>query len=296
MGKALADTVAGLAERGLRALARRYGIALIVLFGSRVRGDARVHSDLDIGVWFAGNGCHTPQQLNKLDVELARLFADDVHVVALNHTNPELCAAIVREGHVLYERAPGLFARFGGETLHRLHQYYCLRRSDRDFVKGYLQGRNEMTQLYATVEARRILVEMVTSLERLREVEKRSLKAYLTDWKTMTITERLLILIVNYAIDVNRFLLQTAGVQMPNSYYETFIAVGRLRIISGRLAVQLAGTTAVRNRLEHEYDTIDQTRIYVLTKKFPRWYRSYIAAVNRWLDAEEARRDVKRKT
>ena len=37
----------------LKTLARRYGIELAILFGSRARGEAHSGSDLDVGVLFA---------------------------------------------------------------------------------------------------------------------------------------------------------------------------------------------------------------------------------------------------
>lgn len=146
-----------------------------------------------------------------------------------------------------------------------------------------------MTKIYTATAAQQILTHIAQRLTRLQEVEKRSLAAYLADWKTMAITERLLTQIVNYAIDVNRFVLHIAQVSTPDNYYETFVELGRLKVLPTRLAKQLAGTTAVRNRLEHEYDTIDHTRVYVLSKKAQPWFRSYIRHVSQWLDAHENR-------
>ncbi len=105
----------------------------------------------------------------------------------------------------------------------------------------------------------------------------------------MAITERYLTQIINHAIDVNRFAFHLAQVPAPDNYYDTFIELGRLKVVPARLAKQLAGTTAVRNRLEHEYDTIDHTRVYVLSKKVQSWFRGYIQHVSQWLDAQENR-------
>lgn len=146
-----------------------------------------------------------------------------------------------------------------------------------------------MTKIYSTTAAQKILTNIAEGLARLKEVERRSLAAYIADWKTMAINERYLTQIVNYAIDVNRFLFHVAQAPAPDNYYDTFIELGRLKILPSRLAKQLAGTTAVRNRLEHEYDTIDHTRVYVLSKKAQSWFRSYIRHVSQWLDAQENR-------
>jgi uncharacterized protein YutE (UPF0331/DUF86 family) len=146
-----------------------------------------------------------------------------------------------------------------------------------------------MTKIYTATAARKILTNIAEGLSRLKEIEKRSLGAYLADWKTMAITERYLTQIINHAIDVNRFAFHLAQVPAPDNYYDTFIELGRLKVVPARLAKQLAGTTAVRNRLEHEYDTIDHTRVYVLSKKVQSWFRGYIQHVSQWLDAQENR-------
>ena len=147
-----------------------------------------------------------------------------------------------------------------------------------------------MTKIYTVTAARQMLASIAEGLTRLKEVEKRSLAAYLADWKTMAITERYLTQIINYAIDVNRFAFHLAQVPAPDNYYATFIELGQLKILTSPLAKQLAGTTAVRNRLEHEYDTIDHTRVYVLSKKAHTWFREYIRLVNQWLDKQDKNR------
>lgn len=86
---------------------------------------------------------------------------------------------------------------------------------------------------------------------------------------------------------MNRFAFHLAQVPAPDNYYDTFIELGRLKILPARLAKQLAGMTAVRNRLEHEYDTIDHARVYVLSKKAQTWFREYIRHLNQWLDTKE---------
>jgi hypothetical protein len=80
-----------------------------------------------------------------------------------------------------------------------------------------------MTKIYTPTAARHILANIAEGLARLKEVEKRSLAAYRADWRTMAITERYLTQIVNYAIDVNRFVLHLAQVPAPDNYYDTFI-------------------------------------------------------------------------
>lgn len=121
----------------LKLLARQFDLALIVLFGSRVRGDAHAASDLDVGVLFARPPM--PRQLDALETRLLGFFRDDLHVVALNFANPELRAAIAREGRVIYQRNAQAWTRFIVQNIHLLHQARHLREYDHDLIARYLE-------------------------------------------------------------------------------------------------------------------------------------------------------------
>jgi hypothetical protein len=58
-----------------------------------------------------------PRAVYALGATLAGLFEDDVDLVPLNSVNPELRCAATREGKILYERTPGVFAGFIVENL-----------------------------------------------------------------------------------------------------------------------------------------------------------------------------------
>ena len=121
----------------LKTLARRFDIALIVLFGSRTRGDARDDSDLDVGVLFVRPP--SPRQLDALETRLLDLFQDDLHLVALNFVNPELRAAVAREGRVVFKRREADWLRFITQNLHLLHQARRLREYDNDLIARFLE-------------------------------------------------------------------------------------------------------------------------------------------------------------
>ena len=120
-------------------LARRYGIELVIAFGSRVRGDARPNSDLDLGVLF--KQLPSLRQLSALETRLLDLFQDDVHLVSLNFANPELRIAAAREGEILYQRSRADWTRFVVQNLHLLHDARYLRQYDNDLIVRFLEKR-----------------------------------------------------------------------------------------------------------------------------------------------------------
>ena len=84
----------------LKKLALEYGVAKIILFGSRARGDNSDKSDVDIAVY----GCSDFVNF-KLDVEekVWTLLTFDI-VNMDNEISEELAGEIRRDGVVIYEK------------------------------------------------------------------------------------------------------------------------------------------------------------------------------------------------
>lgn len=90
----------GRIESDLTALAERYGISKIVLFGSRARGDNGSKSDVDIAVF----GCNDFSSFSlDVDDEVQTLLKFDI-VNMDEKVSDELRGAIQRDGVVIYEK------------------------------------------------------------------------------------------------------------------------------------------------------------------------------------------------
>ena len=102
------DRLRAAADDGrLDEVARRYGVALITVFGSAVRTPERAR-DLDVAVSLPA-GTHG---LLALVGELADLTAsDDVDVLVLDGASPTARFSGLVGARPLYEASPGLFAR-----------------------------------------------------------------------------------------------------------------------------------------------------------------------------------------
>ena len=88
-------------------------LRLLILFGSRARGDARKQSDWDLG-YLAEPGLDADALL--LDV-VNTLATDRVDLVDLARAGAQLRFRAARDGQVLHEAEPGLFARFWVEAV-----------------------------------------------------------------------------------------------------------------------------------------------------------------------------------
>ena len=95
-------------DRALAEAAKGTGIKLLVLFGSRVRGDVHAHSDWDFGYLCEG----------RCDVELPRdrfmqiLATDQIDLVDLSKASALLRFQVASDGKPILEEVPGVFQQF----------------------------------------------------------------------------------------------------------------------------------------------------------------------------------------
>ena len=109
-------------------------VALVVLFGSRVRGRARPDSDVDVAV--RGDG---PLDLDALHLVLApRLRSDRLDLVDLGRAGSLLAFEIARHGTLLYEREPGGFRAFQSLASRRYGDTAKLRHAQRRAIQAFL--------------------------------------------------------------------------------------------------------------------------------------------------------------
>lgn len=106
------EDVQGTVQRVLEAHPIRLGI----LFGSRARGTAGMHSDIDVAVEFEPSVSDRYQARLTLGVALTKaLGTDDIDVIDLDDVKPEVGYSALEHGRVLVgesERATELAHRF----------------------------------------------------------------------------------------------------------------------------------------------------------------------------------------
>jgi predicted nucleotidyltransferase len=96
----------------LRTIARQHGLSLLVLFGSRARGDALVHGDWDLGYLAADSV--DPLALTAALAE--SLGTERVDLVDLGRASGLLRYRAARDGIPVYEAQKGSFDRFRFEA------------------------------------------------------------------------------------------------------------------------------------------------------------------------------------
>ncbi|MGH2809371.1 MAG: nucleotidyltransferase domain-containing protein [Actinomycetota bacterium] len=85
-------------------------VELIVLFGSRARGDAGPSSDTDVGVLFSAGKPHGIDEIEKVRAALGG--GDFLDLVCLNTADPLLLRLAAEEGIAQFQAHPGAIEEF----------------------------------------------------------------------------------------------------------------------------------------------------------------------------------------
>jgi uncharacterized protein YutE (UPF0331/DUF86 family) len=127
---------------------------------------------------------------------------------------------------------------------------------------------------------------MTDYLDSLSAFESITLENYLSDRGKQLAIERLLQLIIQVAIDVNRYLLKRLEVQQPNSNFDLFIEVSNCGIITADLAGVLSQSGVLRNRLVHLYDELDPIKVHqaidIILQNYPIYQRQVASFLDSW--------------
>lgn len=99
-------------------------------------------------------------------------------------------------------------------------------------------------------------------LNKLKSYKNISLKEYLGSFETQLVVERLLEKITGRLIDINYHILREEYEIMPQDYYNSFIEIGKNRVITEDFAESMAKSAGLRNALAHEYENINQGLVY----------------------------------
>lgn len=130
---------------------------------------------------------------------------------------------------------------------------------------------------------RRKLAHVMTSLDLLRAIAGLSIDEYRAQVWTRKGAERVLQEAIEAALDVNAHLIAELGREVPDDYYAGFLTLGDLGVVEEALARQLAPSAGLRNRLVHEYDTLDDERVLAAIRTALDTYPRYIAAIEAYL-------------
>jgi predicted nucleotidyltransferase len=123
---------------GIAEIAEKFGLSLVVLFGSVAAGTDRHDSDIDIGVQFKDGDTGLSRTLD-VQGELSNLFRErNVDLSILNRADPFFMKKIAERCESLYEE-PGKASAFLLLAFKRYQDHRKYIEMERDFAAGYVK-------------------------------------------------------------------------------------------------------------------------------------------------------------
>lgn len=116
-------------------------------------------------------------------------------------------------------------------------------------------------------------------LDGLKKYTKMSQLNYLDNYEVQLQVERLLERIIGRLIDVNFHILKEGFGVVPVDYTESFILMGKNKVVKMGLAEKIRPAGGLRNMLAHEYDEIDSKQVYKGMRNVVRLVPLYLTAV-----------------
>ena len=108
----------------------------------------------------------------------------------------------------------------------------------------------------------RKLLLIARDIEALRPIASKDLATYLLTPRDEIVVEQYLERVIGRMIDINFHFITETGHPPPADYYRSFTALADLNILDRAFAVRIAGCAGLRNRIVHEYNDLDSTKIH----------------------------------
>jgi uncharacterized protein YutE (UPF0331/DUF86 family) len=124
----------------------------------------------------------------------------------------------------------------------------------------------------------------------LRELKPISLLSQIDYFKKIDyeiLAERYLERIITRMIDINYHLIVASNNPPPKDYFTSFTELVKLRILPRDFAERLAKYAGLRNRLVHEYNTLDERKVYLAVKSIVKDLPHYLDYIEEFIERKE---------
>jgi len=127
------------------------------------------------------------------------------------------------------------------------------------------------------------LLKIKNYIQELKTFSNITFEEYKRDFIKKRAVERLILLLVEVATDINSYVIVEIGKNPPTDYYDSFIKAIEIGLISKQLGEKLAPSAGLRNRLVHEYDEIKDDIVFNSINEATKLYTTFIKEVNDYL-------------
>lgn len=96
--------------------------------------------------------------------------------------------------------------------------------------------------------------------------------------------ERCFQLIVDAAVGINEHIISEQNLKIPNDYYSTFSILSSTNILPKDFADKIAPSVGLRNKLVHQYDKVDISRMISDIRKNITDYDKYMEIISHFAE------------
>lgn len=125
----------------------------------------------------------------------------------------------------------------------------------------------------------RKIVLITEDLKPLGQLASRPVADYVASPTDEVLAERYLERIIGRMIDINYHVLTESGQPPPRDYYDSFTALATVGMLDHDFATRIAACAGLRNRIAHEYETIDPLRVHEALQSAVRDIPAYLRRV-----------------
>ncbi len=120
-------------------------------------------------------------------------------------------------------------------------------------------------------------------LKMLSKLSRLPFEEYLKKFEYEALAERYLERIIGRMVDINYHVLAKAESHSPTDLYNSFLDMGKMGYLDKNFSVKLASSAGLRNRLTHEYDEIDEKKVYQAMKASLKDVPKYLLQIDKLL-------------
>ena len=130
----------------------------------------------------------------------------------------------------------------------------------------------------------RKIVLITRDLEALRPIAAKPRASYLESGTDETLAERYLERMIGRMIDVNYHLLTESEHPPPPDYHASFTQLADLGVCDREFAQRIATCAGLRNRIVHEYNDLDASKVFDALQAAMRDIPQYLEKVNAYVN------------
>ena len=130
------------------------------------------------------------------------------------------------------------------------------------------------------------LIRMNEYIIQLKKIRPGTYKEYLDDITARYAVERLMQLIVDLSLDINNILLAYNKKPAASDFFNSFIDIAQEGVLKEDFAISIAPSTGLRNRLVHDYETVNNEIVYNSIEKTIKMYSAYMMEINRYIQGK----------